>query len=213
MIIRLLAALGAANFALILPLAAAAQGVPTYAQAGAPPSYAQPGVPSYATQDQQLHGRIASFDGGYNLQVRDDHGYLDNVRLHQGTVINPTGLTLASGMIVSVNGYNQGSFFSANEIDTPYQLYGPVPYYAGHPWYYYGPSISLGFFFGNAGWWHGGYYGNSGYWNHGYSYGRPPLYRGGTWHGRDYVAAPSRGGYVPHGTASRGSSQGGNRTH
>ena len=140
--LRLLAALGAANIALILPLAALAQDDPTYAQQPGAPQYAQAGVPSYATQDQQIHGRIASFDGGYNLQVRDDKGYLDNVQLHQGTVINPTGLTLAPGMVVSVNGYSQGSYFAANEIDTPYQLYGAVPYYSGHPWYYYGPSIS-----------------------------------------------------------------------
>jgi len=146
MTIRLLAALGAANIALILPLAALAQDDPTYAQP-ADGQYAQAGVPSYATQDQQIHGRVVGFDGGYNLQVRDDKGYVDNVRLHQGTVINPTGLTLAAGMVVSVNGYSQGSYFAANEIDTPYQLYGPVPYYGGHPWFYYGSGVSLGFFF------------------------------------------------------------------
>jgi hypothetical protein len=208
MIIRLLAALGAANFALILPLAASAQNGPP------PPSYAQPGMPSYATQDQQIHGRIASFDGGYNLQVRDDKGYLDNVRLHQGTVINPTGLTLAPGMVVSVNGYSQGSFFSANEIDTPYTLYGPVPYYAGHPWFYYGAGVSLGFFFGSNGWWHGGYYGRPTYWNRGYrGYGVAAPYRGGTWHGRDYVAAPSHGGYTPRGNSGAMSHSGGGGGH
>jgi hypothetical protein len=199
MFIRLLAALGAANIALILPLAASAQDAPSYAQPGS--------VPSYATQDQQVHGRVVGFDGGYNLQVRDDHGYLDNVRLHQGTVINPTGLTLAPGMVVSVNGYNQGSYFAANEIDTPYQLYGPVPYYGGHPWYYYGPTFSLGFFFGSAGWWHGGYYGRPVNVNRGYrSYGVAAPYRGGVWHGRTYVAGPEHGGYV-----SRRASTGGSR--
>ncbi len=174
MTFRLLAALGA-SFALITPLGASAQDTP---------SYAQPAVPSYGTQDQQIHGRILGFDGGYAVQVRDDNGYVDNIRLHQGTVINPTGLTLASGMVVSVNGYNAGSYFSANEIDTPYALYGPVPYYAGRPWYDYGPSISLGFFFQGGDWWRGGYY-------------RRPDY-GGVWHGRDYVAPRERGGYVPH---------------
>jgi len=209
MTFRLLAALGAANIAFILPLAAAAQADPASAQQTGPTQYAQAGVPSYATQDQQVHGRVVAFDGGYNLQVRDDKGYVDNVRLHQGTVINPTGLTLAAGMVVSVNGFNQGSYFAANEIDTPYQLYGPVPYYGGHPWYYYGPSVSLGFFFGSAGWWHGGYYGNPVYWNRGYrGYGVPAPYRGGTWRGRTYVATPEHGGYVP-GRSPQGGQRGG----
>ena len=116
-------------------------------------------MPSYAasnyTTDQNIHGRIIDFDGNYNLTIRDERGYVDNVQIHPGTIINPTGLTLAPGMIVSVLGYNAGDFFSANEIDTPYQFTNNSYYYAGHPWSYYGPSISLGFFFGNLGWWHG----------------------------------------------------------
>lgn len=75
--------------------------------------------------------------------------------LHEGTIINPTGLTLATGMIISVLGYNAGPYFAANEIDTPYTLYGAVPYYLGHPWMYYNSGFGLGFFFGNTDWWHG----------------------------------------------------------
>ncbi|HVA37868.1 MAG TPA: hypothetical protein VNJ51_09675 [Candidatus Dormibacteraeota bacterium] len=185
------AALAAASLAFIAsPLAASAQ---------EPPSYAQPGVPSYASQDEQIHGRIISFDGGYHLQVRDDRGYVDNVELHQGTVINPTGLTLAPGMVVSINGYNAGPYFAANEIDTPYVFYGAVPYYVGHPWYYYGSSVSLSFFFGNTGWWHGAYYAHPIRVYRGVRvYERPVgVYRGGEWHGRDYVAPRERGGYYP----------------
>ena len=130
---KLLVALGLASAALILPLTASA-----------------------APQDQQIHGRVVSFNHAYSLQVRDNKGYIDNVQLHPGTIINPTGLTLADGMIVSIDGYSAGSYFVANEINTPYTFYGGVPYYSGHPWYYYGPSVSLGFFFGNSGWWHGG---------------------------------------------------------
>jgi hypothetical protein len=179
---------------LLLPLEAVAQNVPSYATQ-------QQAYPA----DENIHGRIASFDGGYDLRVRDERGYLDTVRLHPGTIINPTGLTLAPGMVVSVLGYNAGSYFSANQIDTPYQFYGAVPYYAGHPWNYYGPSISLGFFFGNAGWWHGGYFGG------GYRYVRGVrvysgaragglYYRsGGYYHGRDYVAPRGHGGYYVHG--------------
>ncbi|HTW83027.1 MAG TPA: hypothetical protein VMD91_03035 [Candidatus Sulfotelmatobacter sp.] len=158
-----------------------------------PPSYAQPAAPSYATQDEQIHGRIIAFDGQYSLQVRDDRGFVDNVQLHQGTIINPTGLTLAPGMVVAISGYNAGPFFAANEIDTPYTSYGGDWYYLGHPWWYYGPTFSLGFFFGGGTtWWHGGAWRGA--------YGGPRGYYGGAWRGRTYVAPPSRGGYVPHGT-------------
>lgn len=135
---QLLAA--AAALILAAPLAVSAQDLPSYAA---------------VQDDQQIHGRITAFDGAYNLQVRDDNGYVDNVELHDGTIINPTGLTLAPGMIVSIVGDSAGQAFDANEIDTPYVFENAVPYYGGHPWNYYGPSISLGFFFGNAGWWHG----------------------------------------------------------
>ena len=138
MIKQLLAA--AAALALAAPVAAQAQEVPSYAA---------------VQSDQQIQGRITAFDGAYNLQVRDDNGYVDNVQLHDGTIINPTGLTLAPGMVVSVLGDNAGPAFDANEIDTPYSYVDDTPYYGGHPWFYYGPTISLGFFFGNTGWWHG----------------------------------------------------------
>jgi hypothetical protein len=148
---------------LATPIAALAQDVPTY---GAPvdsqvaqdvPSYSQ--APAPAPQDEQIRGRIVNFDGAYNLQVRDERGFLDNIELHQGTIINPTGLTLAPGMVVSILGYNAGEYFAANEVDTPYTFDDGVPYYEGHPWdYYVGPAFGIGFFFGNLGWWHGDYF-------------------------------------------------------
>jgi hypothetical protein len=146
MLLRFLTAAAAASLALIAPLVASAQDAP---------SYAHPAVPSYGTQDEEIHGRIIGFDGGYAVQLRDDHGYVDTVRLHQGTVINPIGLTLEPGMVVSIDGYNAGSYFAANEIDTPYTFYGPVPFYEGRPWYAYGPTVSLGFFFGDSHWYRG----------------------------------------------------------
>jgi hypothetical protein len=174
-------------------------------------------VPSYATQqssaDQNIHGRIASFDGDYNLTVNDELGYIDNVRMHPGTIINPTGLMLAPGMVVSILGYNAGSYFSANEIDTPYQFEDGVPYYASHPWDYYGPSISLGFFFGNSGWWHGRYFsGRFNYVGGVRAYGNVRVneiyrQRGGEFHGRDFVAPAEHGGY--YGRASSGHAGGG----
>ncbi|MGP6157261.1 MAG: hypothetical protein ACLPYS_07100 [Vulcanimicrobiaceae bacterium] len=145
MIRRILAPLAAsalAVVALVAPLAAPAQSMPSYARPA----------------DMQVRGRVTGFDGHFNLSVRDERGYVDNVRIHPGTIINPTGIMLAPGMIVSLFGNNAGSFFGANEVDTPYAFYGGVPYYYGHPWYYSGPSVDLGFYFGNPGWWHGGYY-------------------------------------------------------
>jgi len=182
------------TLALVLPLAFSA--LPALAQDA--PSYAMQ-APAPVQDDAQIRGRISSFDGGYALQVTDDNGYIDNIQLHEGTIINPTGLTLEPGMVVSILGYNAGSFFAANEIDTPYTFYADVPYYAGHPWNYYGPSISIGFFFGNAGWWHGAAFTGP---------GRPiggarfyanthvtTIYNGGRFQGRNYVAPPERGGY------------------
>jgi hypothetical protein len=163
-----------AALSLAAPVAAFAQDAPSYAQAP-DPSDANGG-------DENIHGRVLTFDGGYSLEVRDDRGFIDNVELHDGTIINPTGLTLAPGMVVSILGYNSGSFFAANEIDTPYTLENDVAWYSGEPWYDYGPSYSLDFFFGNAGWWHRSFFGGD---------------RGG-FRGRIFVAPPERGGYYPH---------------
>jgi hypothetical protein len=113
-----------------LPLAASAQTT----DAAPPAPVAAP--PSYGHADESIKGRIASFDGGYNLQVRDDRGFTDNVQLHQGTVINPTGIRLAPGMAVTIYGVNRGPFFAAGEIDTPYDSYGAIPVYPYGPYAY-----------------------------------------------------------------------------
>jgi hypothetical protein len=136
-------------------VAALTLAAPLAAQAQSEPSYAQ----SYGQGEENIHGRIVSFDGGYNLTVRDERGFIDSVQLHQGTIINPTGLTLAPGMVVSILGYNAGPYLAANEIDTPYTFVSGMPYYGGRPWNYYGPSYSLSLFFGNTGWWHGDRFG------------------------------------------------------
>jgi len=186
-----------------------AVGAPSAVLAQNVPSYAQPAAAG-PNDDVQIRGRITSFDGGYALAVRDDQGYVDNVQLHEGTIINPTGLTLEPGMVVSVLGYNAGPFFAANEIDTPYTYVTGIPYYAGHPWNWYGPSFGLTFFFGNPGWWHGAYF-HGGY----HYYGGARFYSGvtvhnvyhssvpgGAFHGRAFVAPRSAGGY--HASASHG---------
>jgi hypothetical protein len=107
---------------------------------------------------QQLQGRVTSYDGHYALRIQQPNGEVDAIELHQGTIINPTGLTLAPGMSVTVVGEPQGNVFAANEIDTPYQYtyaYG-TPYY-GPYWGSYlgypGPQFSVGLGFGGGARW------------------------------------------------------------
>ena len=105
----------------VAPLAASAQ-APSYAQSGG------------AYHEDEIRGVVTSFNGHYDLQVRDRKGYIDNVKLHQGTVINPTGLTLQPGMSVTIYGEPNGTHFDANIINTPYH-YVPVAYPAPYgPW-------------------------------------------------------------------------------
>jgi len=119
---------------------------------------ALPLAASAQAEDQQIQGTVQSINSTFNITVLDSNGNLDNVELHQGTVINPTGLTLAPGMSVTIDGYDDGSGqLDANVIDTPYQYSGPapVPVYYGPGWWYpgfaygYGPSFSL--FIGTGG--------------------------------------------------------------
>jgi hypothetical protein len=175
----------AALTALIVPLGAAAQDVPSYAR------------PAYVSTDETIHGRIRSVDGTFNISVDDDRGFIDSVQLHQGTVINPTGLTLSPGMDVTILGVNSGSALSANEIDTPYSYDGPLPtpvYFGPGYWcpgfaYGYGPSFSLAVVFGGGGFrpW---YFENRPF------YGRP-------WDGHAYF-----GPYVGLASAARGRIEG-----
>jgi hypothetical protein len=144
--------------AIAAPLAASAQ--PTSTQPAQPPavapSYARPDV---TTGEDVVHGRVISFDGAYTMQVADERGYVDSVQLHKGTIINPTGLTLAPGMMVTIRGVNNGSALVANQIDTPYTAFAAYPAYPyyGYPYYGYpygfGPRFSVGFGFGGF---HGG---------------------------------------------------------
>jgi hypothetical protein len=111
-------------------------------------------TPSYATgsSDERIEGTVAAVNGPYNISVRDARGFLDNVTLHQGTIINPTGLRLAPGQSVSIVGNNQGSTFAANEIDTPYTNFAVVPLYPGYRYGFgYRPAYSLRLGFGFRG--------------------------------------------------------------
>jgi hypothetical protein len=136
--------LGAAilSAALITPAIASAQ------------SYANGG------QSQQIAGTVASVNDTWNITVHDARGYADSVELHQGTIINPTGLTLEPGMNVTIDGYTDGPNFDATEIDTPYHYSGPAPvavYYGSGAWYPgyaqgWGPSFTLSFNVGTRSW-------------------------------------------------------------
>ncbi len=139
--------------ALVPALAVCAAAAPAAAQTQPLPSYATAG-------DATIQGVVRSIDGRYNITVRDVNGYIDRVALHDGTIINPTGLTLAPGQTVTILGRPNGSTFDANEIDTPYVAYGygypayPYPY---APYGFY-PHVALGFgFYGGGFAFHGRY--------------------------------------------------------
>jgi hypothetical protein len=102
-------------------------------------------TPLTANADERIHGHISSIQGPYDISVNDSNGYTDRVHLHHGTIINPTGLTLAPGMIVDISGFSEGRYFEANEIDTPYTYYNENWYYGGHLWNYYGPAVGIYF--------------------------------------------------------------------
>lgn len=71
------------------------------------------------TGELTFHGAITSVNGKYGLTVRDDQGGTETVALHQGTVINPTGLQLMPGMQVTFTGHPDSGTFDVNQIDAP----------------------------------------------------------------------------------------------
>jgi hypothetical protein len=160
---KTLAAVGAA-LCLALPALASAQ------QYGEQPTYAQPPPqsPSYANQ-QKISGTISSFDGQWILYMHDDKGYTDHITLHQGTIINPTGIKLLEGMKVTIYGYADGPTFQATAINVGYSPYSP--YYGANGEPAPGPDTSnygYGYNYGYPGYGYG--YGYPGY---GYGYGYP----------------------------------------
>lgn len=124
---------------------------------------AQEPMPSYAvTKVETIKGTVSSFNGATTMYVRDVRGYIDDVTLHKGTIINPTGIRLQPGYPVTITGRPNGSTFLADQIDTPFRMvygYGypayPVyPYYGygyGYPYPAYG--VSLGWGWGGWGGW------------------------------------------------------------
>jgi hypothetical protein len=126
-----------------LALAGAMSTVPMAALAAT--SYAVSPGPS-------IQGTIASIPGKYSIDVRTPRGRIEDVALHQGTIINPTGMKLEPGFRVKIFGYPSNGTFVANEIDTPYHYrqatYAPAPYWGagfwGSPFWgvpYYAPAV------------------------------------------------------------------------
>ena len=148
-----------------LPLVASAQqpygDQPPYAQQQQ--TYSAP-TPPYGNQ-QSVKGTLSGFDGQWIVYMHDDKGYTDHVTLHQGTIINPTGIKLLEGMHVTIYGYAAGSTFQANRVDVAYSPYSP----------YYGTNGEPAYGYGDNG--YGG--GNGGYGYGGGGYGSPYGYGGG----------------------------------
>jgi hypothetical protein len=72
-----------------------------------------------------IAGSIASIDDAGNMELNDNRGYIDSVRLGGETVVRPSGTRLVIGMVVSIAGVNRGSFFAANEVDVDQQSLPP----------------------------------------------------------------------------------------
>jgi hypothetical protein len=197
-------------------LATALLGLPLAAQAQ--------DVPGYDVQPmaavERIQGHVLHFDGPFDLAVRDERGYVDNVQLHPGTIINPTGIRLQPGMVVSIIGENAGAFFAADEVDTPYTIYAGEPYYDGHEWDYFGAGVALAVFFGDLGWWHGHYFNEYGWgWHGGCRYYPVPYPHRWDWRhdGGHYGGHMQHGGYhsgyIQHGGYDSGFHRGGGLYH
>jgi hypothetical protein len=99
----------------LTPAMALAQSAPPALPSYAVPPAAPPAPPP--VDQETIHGSIASIDNNNGLQLNDDRGFVDSVRIQQNTIINPGGTQLAPGMVVTIGGAAQGSVFAANHID------------------------------------------------------------------------------------------------
>ena len=72
-----------------------------------------------AEPQRLVAGTVVDFHGKYGLVVRDVHGALASVTLHQGTIIMPEGLRLERGMKVIITGHAAEQTFAAAQIVAP----------------------------------------------------------------------------------------------
>jgi len=94
-----------------LALGVLAFAAPVVAQAQ-PIVVEQPGAPFVGTHE--LRGTVTYFNA-FTMDVRAA-GEVVPVHLHQGTIINPTGLTLHQGMYIRVFGFWANGNFQADRI-------------------------------------------------------------------------------------------------
>ena len=74
------------------------------------------GALAQGSYGETIHGTIVSVDGSGNLELRDDRGFVDNVRLDPNVEVTPAGVQLARGMRVTISGANAGSVFAAERV-------------------------------------------------------------------------------------------------
>lgn len=164
-------------------------------------------LPSYASADQatQIHGSVMSINRR-DLTLRDDRGFLDHVVLLDGTVINPTGIEIEPGQLLTIYGHADGDAFSASEIDTASAPYAPVvadPVDAYVPYYdpYFDPYFGYGYGYGYG---FGAFGGTSLFFGFGDRFGG----RGFSGHGVGGRGFGERG-FDAHGSGGRGFGGGG----
>lgn len=104
-------ALALSALALIAPTSAKADTVDIQVRDAQPVVVAQYGP---RVDRHQLVGVVGRF-GGFDMTLRVEGSPLP-VRLHQGTIINPTGLTIKPGMRVRVFGHWANGAFQADRI-------------------------------------------------------------------------------------------------
>jgi hypothetical protein len=75
--------------------------------------------PAQAKDTYTLRGVITQIDGKWDVTLHEPSGFIEEVALHPGTVVAPTGLRLAPGMQVSIRGYQDHATFDAVRIVGP----------------------------------------------------------------------------------------------
>ena len=124
------------NRLLTAALLAASIVPPAAARAADAPPYARPAA------EATIRGVIDGTQSKYGLSLHDEHGYVDAVATHQGTIINPEGLQLRQGMNVTIYGHVEGNVFAATRIDVTGNFV-TEPYQYGRPWgLWYGRSFA-----------------------------------------------------------------------
>lgn len=93
-----------------------------------------------AVAQTQLQGTITEIVGKYDVRVKTARGNIADVTLRQGTIINPSGMTLRPGVRVTVLGSGNADSFAAAQIDTPFHIENsPIAQFGAYPGGTYGP--------------------------------------------------------------------------